>query len=251
MSTKKFLYTMFIAYAVCASVGLALFRSPSYSRQYLAKYGHEHERYHKITKNKEYKVYIERPHLRHADARLQADAAFAKDYEAREDFRAERRRMFAYDVYFKVLNSTAFIVLIARALRKPLVQFLDGKITEIRSELDSADRARAEAQQIKAAASTKMEQWAAIEEGILKDADAAIAQRLAVIRQEFEEARAELVNETADRKQAEGYRSVQTVKEELVSQAIRTLEERYRTETSQAQLAANVDRFVRFMDRLS
>jgi F0F1-type ATP synthase membrane subunit b/b' len=251
MSMKKFLYTVLGVYVACAVLGLLLFKSPSYSRPYLAKYGHEHERYHKIVKNEKYKAYIERPHLHPADERLLADVEFAKAYEARPELKAERRRMFAYDVYFKVLNSTAFIVLIARALRKPVVQFLDGKITEIRSELDSADKARAEAQQLKAAAATKMEQWAAIEEGILKDTDAAIEQKLAAIRQEFEEARAELANETADRKQAEVYRAVRTVKEELVSQAIRTLEERYRTETTQAQLAANVDRFVRFMDRLS
>jgi len=72
MSTKRFLYTMVAIYIVAAVVGIALFKSPGYSKQYTAQHKHEMERRHKIMKSEEYKAYIERPHLHHPDAKLLA-----------------------------------------------------------------------------------------------------------------------------------------------------------------------------------
>jgi F0F1-type ATP synthase membrane subunit b/b' len=251
MSTKKFLYLMLALYVGGAVVGIALFRTPSYSRQYLAKYGRDHERYRKIMKNEEYKAYIERPNLHPADARLLADAAFMKDYEGRSEFRAEKRRIFAYSGYFKVLNSVVFILLLGRALRKPVLEYLDGRIHEIRTELDAAARARTEAQQAKAGVLAKVDHWSAIEADLRKQTDETMQQDLAAIHAEFDHARAQLEKETADRKQFELLRASRRIKEELVSQAIKTLEQRYRTEATSERLARNVDRFVRLMDRLS
>jgi aspartyl-tRNA synthetase len=74
---------------------------------------------------------------------------------------------------------------------------------------------------------------------------------VADIHKEFEEGQAQLIKETADRKQSEAYRAARTLKEELVAQAIGALEERYKTQTTQEALAGNVEKFMRLMERLS
>ena len=250
MSTKKFLYTMAAVYVIGAVVGIAIFKSPSYSKAYLDKYGHEHERRHKIMKNEEYKAYAERPHLYKAGAKLIADAEFVKAYESRLEFQAEQRRIFRYTMYFKVMNSTIFILLLGFALKKPTLDFLDRQIVEIRAGLDNAERARKEASQAKSVASGKMGKWEDTAKGIRKETDRVIEQQLREIHKEFEDAKVQLDKEEQDRRLAEELRAARTIKEDLVNQAVATLEQRYKTESTQARLTVSVDSFVRFMERL-
>jgi len=248
---KKFLLKLLGAYIVAAVTGILLFHSPGYSRQYLKEYGHEHERYHKTSKNEEYVKYIERPNLHHADDRMLADVAFMKEYQARPAFQAEKSRMFRYSMYFKALNSIVFLVLMWRGLHKTVTDFLDKSITEMRAGLIDAEKARKEAQQAKAAAQGKMDQWAPFQEQLNKNTDAAINTDLAAIRNELDAAKSQLAKETEDRKQAEVYRAARLLREELVTQAMTTLEQRYRTEATQERLTDDVGKFVRLMDRLS
>ncbi len=250
-STKKFLYGIAAIYVVCAAMGIVLFHSPNYSKGYMAKFKEEHERRHHILKNEEYKAYIERPALHHADATLLADVEFVKEYEARPEFQAEKSRIFWYNMYFKILNSVVFIALMGKAIYGPTVKFLDEKIVEIRTELENAEKARTEAQQAKSKASAKMDQWRVIEEDLQKETDDSIQKHMAEINREFEEARAQLQKETGDRRLAEELRAARLVKEEAVTSALAQLETRYRTEATQELLAKNVDTFVRLMDRLS
>ena len=248
---KKFLLKLLGAYIVAAVVGILLFHSPGYSRQYLKQYGHEHERYHKTNKNEEYIKYIERPNLHHADDHLLADVAFMKEYEARPEFQAEKRRMFRYSMYYKALNSIVFFLLVWRGLSKPVADFLDKSIAEMRAGLSDAEKARKEAQQAKAAAQAKMDQWAPFQEQLSKDTDAAINGDLAVIANELDAAERQFAKETEDRRQAEVYRAARLLREELVTQAMTTLEQRYRTEATQERITNDVGKFVRLMDRLS
>jgi len=250
MSTKKFLYTTVAIYIVAAVVGIALFRSPGYSRQYIAKYAHDMERRHKIMKNEAYKAYIERPKLHPASAKLLADVSFMKEYESRKEFTNEQRRMFRYTIYFRVLNSAVFIVLMGYALKKPVLDFLDKKVAEIRNELSDAERARIEAAQAKSEADGKMERWQQTTEGIKKETDALIARQLQGIHKELEDTKAQLGKEQEDRRLAEERRAVRIIKEDLVNGAAAALEQRYKTEATQARLTASVDSFVRFMERL-
>ncbi len=251
MSTKKFLYTMTAVYIIGAVAGIALFKSPGYSKAYLAKYEHEHERHHKIMKNEEYKLYAERPHLYHAGAKLIADAEFVKEYESHPEFQAEQSRRFRYNTYFKVLNSTVFILLLGFVLKKPALGFLDKQIVEIRAGLDNAERARKDASQAKSVAAAKMAKWEETAKGIRKETDALIAQQLRGIHKEFEDAKVQLEKEERDRRLAEELRAARIMKEELVNQSLAALEQRYRTEGTQVLLATNVDSFVRFMERLT
>lgn len=245
---KKFLYTVAAVYVVAAVVGVALFRSPNYSAAYLDKFHEEHERHHSLLANEEFKIYLERPHLVKADAKTTADAEFVKEYEARPEYQAEVKRIFRYTMYFKVLNSTIFILIIVVAAKNPLLGFLDKQIGDIRAALDNAERARKEAAVAKAAASEKLGAWEDTAKGIRKETDTLIAKQLGELAQEFEDAKQQVAKEEQERRQAEEFRAAKTLKEELVTQALTALEQRYKAQGPDALLGANVDSFVRFME---
>lgn len=252
MSTKKFLYTLLVVYVVAAVVGVALFRSPGLSSAYQKEFGKEHKEFLKIKKSDWFKAYEERPKLHPPINDEQREAIeFAEHYEANPRFQAEEARAFWYMVYFRVLNSGVFVTLIGFALRKPLTGFLDGKIAEIRADLDGAAKAREEAAQLKASAREKIDKWETVHANIQKQADATLETELAKVRDEFEQARAQLEKELADRRQAEQYRAERTLKTELVEQAVATIENRYRTEATLERLTQNVDTFAKLMERMS
>jgi F0F1-type ATP synthase membrane subunit b/b' len=251
MNMKKFLYVMAAVYLVAAVVGIALFKSPNHSKAFLDQYGHDLERCEKIVKNDAYKLYAERKHLYNASPELLADAKFVEEFEAKPAFQAEKKRRFHYTMYFKALNSTAFILLIAFAAKKPLLEFLDKQIGEIQSGLENAEQSKRDAVKAKAAAAAKMAQWDETAKQIRKETDALITSQLRAIQQELEDAKAQLEKEEQDRRVAEELRAARIIKEELVTQALDSLDRRYRSEGTQVLLAANVDSFVRFMERLT
>lgn len=252
MSTKKFLYTVLVVYIVVAVIGVALFRSPSLSAAYTKEHGKDHAAFLKIKKTPWFKAYEERPKLHPPVNEQQREAVeFVEHYEANPQFHAEEARMFRYTIYFRVLNSTIFVVLIGFVLRKPLAGFLDSKISEIRTDLDTAAKAREDAVQLRAQAQEKVEKWESVEAAIKKEADDNLRADLAKIQAEFKQACEQLEKETVDRRQAEHYRAERTLKTELVEEALSALKERYRTEATGDNLARNVDTFVKLMERLS
>lgn len=101
------------------------------------------------------------------------------------------------------------------------------------------------------AARSKIEQWPQAEAQIQKDTDELVARNLRQISEEFAHARGQLAREAEDRKQAEQYRASRLIREEIVTQTLRSLEERYMKEASEERLTLHVDRFVRLMDKLS
>ncbi|HOV75031.1 MAG TPA: hypothetical protein PK967_13760 [Candidatus Hydrogenedentes bacterium] len=252
MSTKKFLYIMLALYVAGAVVGVALFRSPGLSRAYLKEFGKEHKEFLKIKKSDWFKAYEERPALHPpVNEHQREQIEFVEHYEANPRFHAEETRAFRYTIYFRFLNAAVFIALMAFALRKPLGDYLDGKIAEIRSELDEAAKAREEAARLKEQARGKIEHWEEVEAAIIKEADQALEKDLAKINQEFEQSKAQFEKELADRRLAEQYRAERTIKTELVEQAIAAVENRYRTEATLERLTQNVDTFTKLMERLS
>ncbi|MCX5757936.1 MAG: hypothetical protein NTU83_05425 [Candidatus Hydrogenedentes bacterium] len=252
MSMKKFLKIVLAVYIIGAIIGVALFRSPNLSAAYKKQYGKEHAEFLKIKKTPWFKAYEERPKLHPPiDKRQLEDIETVENYESRSEFQAEETRIFRYVIYFRVLNSGVFVALIAFALRKPLMGFLDDKVAEIRSDLDSAAKAREEAARLKAQSRDRVEKRESVEAAIQKEADLSLQRDLAKIRLEFEQSRAQLDKELTDRRQAERYRAERTIKTELVQEAITALENRYRTEATLEHLTRNVDTFAELMERLS
>lgn len=249
--SKRYFMIVTAIYAVAVLVGLAAFRSPGLSRPYLQKYGMEHERYLAIFKSPQFKAYEERPALYPPKGRFAEDVEFVERYRARPEFIREEHRIAWYVEYFKVLNSAAFILYLAGLVGKPLLSFLDAQIEEIRRRFAEAEKARRAAAAQRAAAQAKVDEWGETEERIRKESEAAIAKHLAKIQEEADCAKALLEKQKVDRKQAELYTAARSIKTELVTKAIRQLEERYETELTQEKLNANVDRFIALMERLS
>ncbi len=248
---KQFLWTVTALYAAGMLLGVLLFHSPSLSKGYLEKYGAEHERYLKIIKTEAFKAFEERPDLHPPQGHMKEDIEFAEHYAARPEFIAEKHRIFWFEEFMKVLNSAVFILYLAGLVGKPLLNYLDGAIQQIRTSFEEAAQARKAARAKREAAQAKMDAWAGNEARLRQEAEANVARHLAKIQEEEANARALLKKQTEDRKQAELYVAARAIKTELVNEAIKKLEDRYKTELTLEKLSANVDRFTTLMDRLS
>ena len=248
---KTFLKILGIAYLVGVIFGLALFRSPNYSAAYLQKYGAEHKSYREILENKAIQLYEERPQLNPLTPQLQEEAALAKEYRLRPEFIAEQRRMFAYSLYFKTLNSVIFILFLLSFIYRPIVGFLDAQASQISTDLEKADQLREDSNKVRSAAQAKMDTWTSTEDQVKKENADLIQRQLAQINQEFELARTTLERETKERKQAELYRGARALRGEFVAETISRLEQRYRDEATQQRLTESVKEFTRLMETLS
>jgi F0F1-type ATP synthase membrane subunit b/b' len=248
---KNYYVRVFIAYVVFIVVGFVLFGSPMLSKEYMKEHGKDHARYLEIIKTDAFKAYEERPELHPLPAKLEEDAKFVEHYREQPAFEHEERRIWWYIEFSKVLNTVIFILLLKGLVGKPLLNFLDAQIQAIRSSLAEAEKARAEAAQLKVAAQAKMDTWTKTEARVLENSEATIAAQLAKIHEESEYAKALMIKQTEDRKQAELHAAARTIKTELVTESIRVLEERYRTEQTLEKLETNVERFTALMERLS
>lgn len=248
---KQFLWTVTAIYAAGMLLGVLLFHSPSLSQGYLEKYGAEHERYVKIIKTEAFKAFEERPDLHPAEGHMKEEIEFAEHYMSRPEFIAEKRRIFWFEEFMKVLNSMVFVLYMAGLVGKPLLKYLDDSIRQIKTSFEEAAKARREAREKRGAAEAKMNEWSAKEAKIQEESESAISRHLAKIHEEAENAQALLKKQTEDRKRAELYVAARAIKTELVNEALKKLEARYKTELTLEKLNANVDRFTTLMDRLS
>jgi F0F1-type ATP synthase membrane subunit b/b' len=248
---KRLIRNVTVVYALGIVIGLVLFHSPNFSKSYLQQYGADHERYRAIIKTPEFKAYEERPALHPVHGKLEEDVEFVEAYLERPEYLREENRVWWFVEYFKVLNSTVFILYLAGFVGRPLLDYLDGQIKDIRKGLDDAARARQDAKASKAGVQEKVAGWAEMEDRINKESEATIAQHVAKIQAEESDAATLLARQTAERKQAELFTAARTIKTELVTEAIQRLEERYKNELTLEKLSVNVDHFVNMMERLS
>lgn len=252
MTNKQFLLIVSGIYLAGCVLGLVVLKSPDYTAAYMAKYGHEHARYLEATENPALHLHEERPELYPlTSAELAADVHFVEEYRANPEFQSERRRMFYYNWYFRFLNAVIFVALLVRFLKGPLLGFLDSRIGEIRTTIESADREAREAAAVEGAARAKVDKWQTTAAEIQKDTEARVGQSLAQIGEEFSQAQRQLEKETADRKQAELYRASRAVRQQIVNAMIEQLEQRHKDDATLERLGDNVDQFARLMDRLS
>jgi F0F1-type ATP synthase membrane subunit b/b' len=252
MTTKQFLLFITLIYVAGSVVGILVLKGPNLTPQYMEKYGEEHERYLKVLDNEEFHKHEQRPALYPIkNETLAAEFAFAEEYQHNPEFRAEKRRIFYYEWYFKVLNVIVFSWLLVRFVKKPLLEALDTRIDAIRSDLKSSGEDAKQGAALEAAAKAKIDQWAETSRDMRRQTDSVIKENLANIAGEFSLARKQLEKETTDRKQAELYRASRTVRQEIVEEMLREIELRHSNEATQERLADNVNQFVRMMERLS
>jgi len=251
MTNKQFLLVVCGIYVAGCVLGLVVLKSPDYTAAYMAKHGHEHERYLEVIENPAFHLHEERPALNPLPEALVEDAHFVEEYRANPEFQAEKRRMFYYNWYFRFLNAVIFVALLVRFTKAPLLGFLDSRISDLRTNIESADREARDAAAVEGAARAKVEQWQATAADIRKETETRVGQSLAQIGEEFAQARAQLEKETADRKQAELYRASRAVRQQIVDALIEQLEQRHKDDATLERLGDNVDQFARLMDRLS
>lgn len=250
-ATKWFLLKTMLVYSILAALGLYMFRSPNLSEAYLSTHEAAHERYVKITNNPEFQIFSERPNLYPADDPRQEQLAFVEAYRAQPDYQAERIRIELFTLYFHFLNGVTFLVVVFRFGYRPAVNYIDKRASQMREDLESAAQARTVTMHELAEVETEADAWPQKEHELQERAEEAIESSLVQIREEARLARIQLARETEDRKGAEVYSAAGQIKEEMVSEAIGTLEKRYVTEATERELRQNVEHFVRLLELIS
>ena len=248
---KRFLLVSLAVYSALSAAGLVFFKSPDLSKSYLARYGADHDRFVDITNDPAFELFRERPHLYPAEDPRHEQLAFVQAYQTRPEYRAERMRIEAFTLWFHVLNGVTFLMLVVRFAYRPTLNYLDKRVQEIKTRMANASRTRTVAMHRLAEVQAEADQGPEKEADIKARADETINASLVQIREEARLARIQLARETQDRKRAELYRASALIKQELVSQAVETLEARYAAEVSEHELRDKVDQFVRLLDLIA
>ena len=248
---KPLLIKVAIGYVAGIVIGLFLFGSPSYSKQFRHEYQAELDRFVSIVHSEYYKLYEDRPALHPLHGEELENVEWAEHFAESEAFDAESRRIARYIQYFNALNSAAFILFMIALAGKPILGHLDGQIQEIRQRLDDAAAARKQAGTRKASAESRMEAWQQEASQIQEKAEAELARCLAEVEREEAESRAAIERHAEERRQMEAEALAQTIHRELVSEAIGQLEKRYNAEKSVEELERSVDHFTTLIERLT
>ncbi len=247
--TKKFLIGLVIAYMIVA-IGLNVtFGSPGLSGTYLDVHSAAHDRYLDITKSDPYKRYKERADLQEPDAQLLANAEFVAEYEQNPLFQAEQARIWWRLLVFDLLNAATLIALAIRFLRKPLAAFLSEQVEQIRSRIEKAEQARAEAARNKETAQTKLDGLDTDREQIASHAGERADAETRAIAAAAEHQLAQLEQETMERKDLEERRAAMELKRQLVTQAVDQLEQQLRTTHSQKREDVLVNQFIEGLEQ--
>ena len=248
---RKFFIKLAVFYILVAAAGLALFKGPNYTSDYLAEHGTDHEKYLKISEELPYQLFSERPHLNPLPPELEEEGMWAKAYSESHEFLEQHHRIMAYTLWFRLLNAIAVFAIAFHFLKAPLLQFLDGQINTIRGEFDATEQELAEAQKQRDAAAATLDAWPAKEKEILLRTEQTLQNGLAKVDEETKFAREQIARDIVNRKEAELIAAAHALKLELVNTAMHELEAKYMQDTEGERLSDSIDQFVRFMGCLA
>lgn len=248
---RVFFIKLAVFYIVAAAAGLALFKGPNYTTDYLAEHGKDHEKYLKISEELPYQLFSERPHLNPLPPELEEEGMWAKAYSESHEFLEQHHRIMAYTLWFRLLNALAVFSLAFHFVKTPLMQFLDGQINTIRGDFDATEQELAEAQKQCDEAAGTLSGWPKKEEEIRVRTEQALQNGLAKVDEETNFAREQIARDILNRKEAELIAAANALKLELVNTAMQELEAKYMQDTEGERLSDSVDQFVRFMGCLA
>lgn len=249
--SKRYFILVTVAYAVGCAVGLAMFQSPEFSKSYLAKHGAEHKRYIETIKSDVFKAHEERPAVIKLPEADEENLKFVEEYVASDEFKQEEHRAWWFVEYFKVVNSTVFLLYLWGLAGPPLTALLDAQIEGVRKRFAEVEQEMAQAAKVKADAVSKTSDWEQVEAAIRKESEDTIAESMAKVKEEDESARKMLEKQLDDRKHAELLATAETIRLELVTAAIDEATEHYRTERLGEKLEINVNSFIKLLERMS
>ena len=245
---KRYLLIFFAVYLGGGLVANILLGPPGYSRAYRAQYKAEHDRYLEIIKTKEYKLWKQRPSLHEIDPAL---SDFVAEYESREAFKSEQRRRAAYDNFFEFFIVVMVLHLAVHFGRKPLLDFLDAQVAEVRTKIERAAEARSTAAERKRGAQEKVALLPHEKEQTIHGTQERIVQEEARIEDLTRFTIEQVDRETEDRKREEEHAAIRLLKEELVDAAIERLVQRHKARISPGAEAAQIDQFIRDVEARS
>ena len=248
---KRFLLLFFAIYVAGAVAIIVLFGPPGYSGAYMEQYKDAHQHYLEIVKGSEYKRYIERPELHPAEGTFANDVAFVEEYESREAFQQEQRRVYLFNLLFEFYNAAAVVLIAVRFGRKPFLKFLDEKIDEIRRRIRKSEETRARAAKQKAEAAAKLNGLEDEKSQIEAQTDEAIRAEKETLEAMTEEVLQHIAIETEERRQREERQAAMQMKAEIVKRSVNRLAERLRDELTESEQAALVDQFVSRLERIT
>lgn len=249
--SKRYFIIVAVLYLVGCGLGVVFWKSPSLSSAYMAAHKADHERYLKIIRTEAFKRHEERPQLHPLTGEAFEDAEFVEHYRENPEFEHEENRIARYIEFMKIVNSVAFIALLWGAVGSKLTAVLDERIETVRKRFADVEAAEIQAKKIEEASAQKMAAWPEIESSIRKESEETMAQSLAKIKEEDDSARALLDRQEEERRHAELLAAADTIRVELVTEAIRQAEGHYRAQRGEEKLDVNVDRFINLLERMS
>jgi F-type H+-transporting ATPase subunit b len=246
---KRFFLIFSIVYAVIAIAWIVLFGPAGYSKDFEAANKTDIDRYFEIIKSDEYKLHKQSPQVHPADDGLRAAMVFLEEFDARPGVRAENRRRDTFHYFFEFFNAAAVVVLIVRYARKPLITFLDTRVSEIRERMERIEHARREAAERRAAADEQLSTLAAETERIGDQGQEMAKQEVTAIEEGTHTQLGQIDEEEEIRLHVEEMRAAMCMRAELVESAMGLVEDRLAATHSEARETVLVDQFLTGLER--
>ncbi len=247
---KRFLLiTAVVSLAVWLAINF-LFGPAGFSNEYLEQYKAEHSHYLEVAKDEAFQKYMQRPELA-ADPEMREKAQFVEQYTSRPEFIQEQNRRWWYTLLFDFFNAGLVALIAIRFLTRPLLNFVDERIAELREKMESAAKAREEAQTRRAAAAEKLDQLPNERDRVEAETDARIDKELTQVQEDNQRALGMLEQEIEDRKHGEELAAARLLKRELVTEAVEKLKQDFAARRSPEQQAAIFEQFVGDLERRS
>ncbi len=240
---KWFLITISFLYTIGVVLGLYLFHSPNFSKEYLRKYEHEHKIYKEIIKNPEFHKFLERPHLFKGVPEELEKFQFAQEYEETPEFQREKQRIFCYVLWFKLLNFITLFICLFHFGWKPLLEYISDYQRTILSKHNELDkRIKEVSKELKEAEATYQTLPTLLKEQEYYK-ESFINQRLSDIEKQNQQAIEQIKFLLETKKQEEILICINEVKKKIIEEAIKKAEQEIIATETEERLAETVERF--------
>lgn len=249
---KRFFLILGVVYLVTASALQILFGSSDLPPEELRLFEIQYDRYLEITKSTEYKKWIQGGETGdRSEDYFRERQAYVREIEALPAFKAEQRRKAMFDGLFDLFNVLIFVVIAVRFLRKPLLDFLDNGIAELKHKLEEFTGVRAAAEARKAEAQAQLDNVSAERDKIQLETEAIITRELEEIEESTRHALERIDTAAAARQALERRRAAYKLQQELMMHAIARFKEEFEGSADAPMHQALVDNFVDDVEALS
>jgi len=247
--TKRYLLKYAIVYIIFASAGLYFLGPPGLSAAYMKKHDLDHERYLEVVKSEPYILYKENPELHPLPEHLAKEETFVEQYESNPQYKAEEWRLMWFGLYFETFNALALIILAVHFSKKPLLAFLDDKRAEIRTRIDTAEKARLDAETQRLEAEKQVAKLDEERQAIASQGNDLVTKVAQDMNAETETILRQIDKEVEDRKHMEEQRARMQMKSDIVTRAMESLERQLLEEASEERLTALLQEFAQELER--